>query len=187
MNPTRELASSRPKPRAPLKKPNDSCPFAAPCGPRKKKKVRSQTSAFPSETSLFAPLILAHGGSALRWLVGDRAAPRLLRRIWCVQTQKSTARLSATVFPASRVPPHLPKETKLELGRGVHLGTPSSANHTAAASQPTGRIAKAASWLDLLRVSPALHLSERPSHTHTPKPDSVKAEGSSIVDEPGEC
>ena len=28
----------------------------------------------------------------------------------------------------------------------------------------------AASWLHLLRVSPALHPPERPSHTHTPKP-----------------
>ena len=63
-----------------------------------------------------------------------------------------------------------PKATKLELGRGAHLKTPSSANHTAAASQPTGRIAKAASWLHLSRVSPALHPPKRPSHTHTPKP-----------------
>ena len=37
----------------------------------------------------------------------------------------------------------LPKATKLELGRGSHLKTASSANYTAAASQPTGRIAKA--------------------------------------------
>ena len=64
----------------------------------------------------------------------------------------------------------LPKATKLELGRGAHLKTPSSANHTAAASQPTGRIAKAVSWLHLSRVSPALLPPERPSHTHTPKP-----------------
>ena len=64
----------------------------------------------------------------------------------------------------------LPKGTKLELGRGAHLKTPSSANHTAAASQPTGRIVKAASCLHLSRVSPALHPPERPSHTHTPKP-----------------
>ena len=34
----------------------------------------------------------------------------------------------------------------------------------------TGRIAKAASWLNLSRVSPALLPPERPSHTHTPKP-----------------
>ena len=65
----------------------------------------------------------------------------------------------------------LPKQaTKLELGRGAHLKTPSSANNTAAASQSIGRIAKAATWLHLSRVSPALHPPERPSHTHTPKP-----------------
>ena len=29
---------------------------------------------------------------------------------------------------------------------------------------------KVTSWLDLLRVSPALHPPERPSHTHTPEP-----------------
>ena len=63
----------------------------------------------------------------------------------------------------------LPKGTKLELGEGAHLGTPSSANHTAAASQPTGRITKTASWLHLSRMSPALYPPERPSHTHTPK------------------
>ena len=64
----------------------------------------------------------------------------------------------------------LPKATKLELGRGAHLKTPCSANRTAAASQPTGRIAKAASWLHLSRLTPALRPPERPSHTHTPKP-----------------
>ena len=63
----------------------------------------------------------------------------------------------------------LSKATKLELGRDAHLKTPSSAN-TAAASQPIGRIAKAASWLHFSRVSPALLPPERPSHTHTPKP-----------------
>ena len=64
----------------------------------------------------------------------------------------------------------LPKATKFELRRGAHLKTPSSANHTAAASQPTARIAKAASWLHLSRVSQALLPPERPSHTHTSKP-----------------
>ena len=54
----------------------------------------------------------------------------------------------------------LPKAAKLEPGKGAHLKTTSSANHTAAASQPTGRIAKAASWLHLSRVSPALHPPE---------------------------
>ena len=56
----REPASSRPKPGASLKKPHESCPFAAPCGPRRKKNDRGQRSAFPSETSRFALSILAH-------------------------------------------------------------------------------------------------------------------------------
>ena len=83
MKPAREPASSRPKPCAFLKKPHESCPFAAPCGPRRKKNDRGQRSAFPSETSRLKPVILAHRGSALPWLVNDRAALRL-RRIWCV-------------------------------------------------------------------------------------------------------
>ena len=65
----------------------------------------------------------------------------------------------------------LPKGTKLELRRGAHLGIPSSTNHTTTVSQPIGWIAMPASWLNLLRVSPALNPPERPSHTHTPKPD----------------
>ena len=104
MKPAREPASSRPKPCASLKKPHESCPFAAPCGSRRKKNDRGQTSAFPSETSRFKPVILAHRGSALPWLVDDRA-PLRLRRLWCVPTRQSTTRLSATVLPASRVPP----------------------------------------------------------------------------------
>ena len=82
MKPARESVSSRLKPCASLKKPHESCPFAAPCGPRRKKIYRGQTSAYPSETSRFALLILAHRGSALPWLVDDRAALRL-RRICC--------------------------------------------------------------------------------------------------------
>ena len=104
MKPAREPAPSRPKPCASFKNPHESCPFAAPWGPRWKKNDSGQTSAFPSETSRFAPLILAHRGSALPWLVDDRAALRL-RRIWCVPTRWRTTRLSAIVLPASRVPP----------------------------------------------------------------------------------
>ena len=64
MKPAREPASSRPKPCASLKKPHESCPFAAPCGLRGKKNDRGQRSAFPSETSRFALSILAHRGMA---------------------------------------------------------------------------------------------------------------------------
>ena len=96
MKPAREPASSRPNPCASLKKPHESYPFAAPCGPRRKKNDdRGQTPAFPSETSRFKPVILAHRGSALSWLVDDRAALRL-RRIWCVPTRWRTTGLSAT-------------------------------------------------------------------------------------------
>ena len=75
-------------------------------------------------------------------------------------------------YPSDIELPGSPRQCSLPLAcrHPPHLGTPSSANHTAAASQPTGRIAKAASWLHLSRVSPALHPPERPSHTHTPKP-----------------
>ena len=79
VKPVRESASSRPKPCASLKKPHESCPFAAPCGPRWKKNDRGQRSAFPSETSRFALSILAHRGPALPWLVNDRAALHLRR------------------------------------------------------------------------------------------------------------
>ena len=79
MKPAPEPASSRPKPCAPSKEPHESCPFAAPCGPRRKKNDRGQTSAFPSEASRFTPFILAHRGSALHWLVDDRPALRLRR------------------------------------------------------------------------------------------------------------
>ena len=50
MNPAREPASSRPKPCASLKTPHESCPFAAPCGPRTKKNDCGQTSAFPQKS-----------------------------------------------------------------------------------------------------------------------------------------
>ena len=49
MKPAREPPSSSPRPCAALKKPHESCPFAAPCGPRKKKNDRGQKSAFPQK------------------------------------------------------------------------------------------------------------------------------------------
>ena len=73
MKPAHEPASSRPKPCASMKKPHESCPFAAPYDPCRKKNDRGQRSAFPSEISRFALSILAHRGSALPWLVNDRA------------------------------------------------------------------------------------------------------------------
>ena len=58
---------------------------------------RGQTSAFPSETSRFKPVILAHRGSALPWLVDDRAALRL-HRIWCGSEYRHAAEISKMVL-----------------------------------------------------------------------------------------
>ena len=103
----RESVSSRPKPCASLKKPHETCLFAASCRPLpcRKKTDRGKSSAFPSVTSRFAPLILAHRGSILPWLIDDRAALRA-RRMWRVPTRLSATSLSAIrVFLSSRVPP----------------------------------------------------------------------------------
>ena len=45
----REPASSRPKPCASLKKPHESCPFAAPCGPRRKENDVVRDQLFPQK------------------------------------------------------------------------------------------------------------------------------------------
>ena len=141
MKPAREPASSRPKSCASLKKPHESCPFAAPCGPRRKKNDRGQRSAFPSETSRVALSILAHRGSALLWFVNDRGCPPPSPNLVRTQPIENCQALRDSAPCLSRAAT-LPKTTKLELGRGAHLKKPSSASHTAAASQPTGQIAK---------------------------------------------
>ena len=78
----REPASSRPKPCSSLKSPTNLARSPL-LRPPYKEKHRGQISAFPSETSRFVPLILAHRGSALPRLIDDRATLRL-HRIWCV-------------------------------------------------------------------------------------------------------
>ena len=168
MKSAREPASSRPKPCASLKKPHESCPFAAPCGPRRKKNDRGQRSAFPPQKP---------PGSRLQF-----SRTRVHPSSGSSTIELPSAFAESSAYPPDREQAHrdsapclsraatLPKATKLELGRGAHLKTPSSANHTAAASQPTGRMAKAASYLHLSRMSPVLHPPERPSHTHAPKP-----------------
>ena len=168
MKPAREPVSSRSKPCASLKKPHESCPFAAACGPRRKKNDRGHTSAFPSETSRFTPLILR---------TGAQPSPG------SSTIELPSAFNESGAYPPDRALPGSPRQCSLSLAcsnppEGHQIGarkerTPGNtilSNHTAAASQPTGRIAKTASWLHLSRVSPALHPPERPSHTHTPKP-----------------
>ena len=101
VKPAREPASSRPMVWASLKKSYESCPFAALCGPGRKKKNGSQTSRFPSETSRFAPLILVHRGSSLPWLVHDRSSLRL-RRIGCMYV----CVCMVTYHDVTRLPPY---------------------------------------------------------------------------------
>ena len=168
MKPAREPASSRPKPCASLKKPHEPCPFAAPRGPCRKKNDRGQRSAFPLETSRFALLILAHrvqpspGSSTIELLSAFAESGA-----YPPDGELPALRDSAPCLWRAATPP---EGHQIGARNRCISETPSSANHTAAASQPTGRIAKVASWLHLSRVSPALHPLERPSHTHTPKP-----------------
>ena len=116
MKPAREPASSRPKPCAFLKKPHESCPFAAPCGPRRKKNDRGQRSAFPSETSRFKPVILAHRGSALPWLERSSCpppSPNLVRTHPIVEYYQALRDSAPCLSRAAT----LPKGTKLGLGK----------------------------------------------------------------------
>ena len=55
----------------PRKSPTNLTRSPLPVGPRRKKTDRGQRSAFPSETSRFVPLIVAHKGSAPPRLVDD--------------------------------------------------------------------------------------------------------------------
>ena len=117
----------------PWKMPQDYCPFAAPCWPSQvENRPRGQGSTFPSETTRFAPLILAHKGFALPWLVDDRA-PLRFRRIVAHSPDRARPRImfvrAAAPIPDTRlfatVPPlplachHLPIDTKLKLGKGA--------------------------------------------------------------------
>ena len=65
VKPARESASGPPKPFSPVKPSTNIARSPLLVGSRSKKTGRGQRSVFPSETSRFAPLILAHKGSAL--------------------------------------------------------------------------------------------------------------------------
>ena len=130
----REPASSRSKPCASPKKPHESCPFAAPCGPRRKKKrpwsdisfsLRNlPVQACDCRAQGFSPPLASRRSSC------PPPSPNLVR----THPIENYQALLNSDFCLSRAAT-LPKGTKLELGRGAHLGSPSSANYTAAASQ----------------------------------------------------
>ena len=137
VKPAREPVSSRSKPCASLKKPHESCPFAAPCGPRRGKKKTWPNISF----SLRNLPVQACDSRAQRF-----SPPLARRRSGCPPPSPNLVRTHPIEnyqalrdsAPCLSRAATLPKGTKLELGRGAHLGSPPSANHTAAASQPTG-------------------------------------------------
>ena len=131
---------------ASFKKPHEFYPFTVPCGPRRKKNYPWSDIRF----SLRNLPVHAFDSRAQ----GIQLSP-------CLSTiELPSAFAESGAYPPDRALSGSPRQCSLplacrhppeELGRGAHLGTPSSANHTAA-SQLTGRIAKAASWLRLSRL-----------------------------------
>ena len=153
MKPAREPASGHQNPSASLKNPSNLArsPLLVALVGRKMTVVRHQL--FPQKTP---------GSHAFDFRAQGFSPPLARRQSSCPPPLPNLVRthpiehyqtLRDSVLCLSRAAT-LPKGINMELGRGTHLETPFSANHTAAASQPTGRIAKAASWLHLLRVSP---------------------------------
>ena len=86
MKPAREPASSRPKPCASLKKPHESCRSPLLVGPRRKKTDRGHRSAFPSETSRFAPRSLVSRRGFSRPTLRRPAHLPFPERIGCLLT-----------------------------------------------------------------------------------------------------
>ena len=99
MKPARKPASSRPKPRASLKKSHESCPFAARCWSVK----RGQRSAFPSASSLFALLVLAHRVSGLSPGLSTIKLPSVLTESGAYQPDRLSGSPRQTMLPGSRV------------------------------------------------------------------------------------
>ena len=169
MTPVREAVSSCPKPCASLKKASRILPVRRSLWPSYEEKLpwsdirfsirNLPVHAFDSRAQGFSPL-LARRRSSFPLPLPNLAHTHAIEHYQALRRDGPCLSRAVT----------LPKGAKLELGRGAHLGTPSSANHTATESQPTGRIAKAVSWLHLSRVSPVPYPPERPSHRHTPKP-----------------
>ena len=135
-----------------------------------------------NRTNTFQPVLINNNSKFFkdthRTKIRKNEIPRSMATI-----ELPSAFAESRAYPPDRELPGSPRQCSLPLAcrhppgghqigarKRAQLKTPSSANHTAAASQLTGRIAKAASWLHLLRVSPAHHPLERPSHTHTPIP-----------------
>ena len=117
MKPAREPASSRPKPCAFLKKPHESCPFAAPCGPRRKKNDRWSEISFSlrnlpvqacdSRAQGFSPPLARQRSSC------PPPSPNLVRTHPIVEYYQALRDSAPCLSRAAT----LPKGTKLGLGK----------------------------------------------------------------------
>ena len=148
MKPARKPASSRPKPRAPLKKSHESCPFAARCWSVK----RGQRSAFPLAISRFAPLVLEHSGLGLSPGLSTIKLPSVLTESGAYPPDRGLSGSSRqTVLPDSRVslsPEGLQIETRKRRAPGntpqpTIIPPPRLNRPTESRRQPVGCISRA--------------------------------------------
>ena len=128
MKSAREPPSSRPTPYASLKTPHESCPIAAPCGPRRISfsLINLPVNDFDSRTQGFSTPLARRRSSC------PPPSPNLMRTQPIERYQ--ALRDSALCLLRATTPP---ERHQIGARKRRALGTPSSANHTAAASQPT--------------------------------------------------
>ena len=173
VKPAREPASRRPNPCASLKKPHESCPFAAPCGPRRKKNDRGQTSAFPSLRNLPVQAYDSRAQGFSPPLAGSSTI------------ELPSAFADSGAYPPDRALPGSPRQCSLPLAcrhspEGHQIGSQKrrAPGNTIIPSQPyrrrvsTDRLNREGSQLAAsLEGEPGpTPAGKRPSHTHSPKP-----------------
>ena len=168
MKPAHEPASRRPNPCVFFEKPHESCPFAAPCGPRRKKDDRGQTSvftfknlpvrAFDSRPQGFSPPLARRRSSF------PPPSPNLVRTYPIKNYQAFHDRCSLPL--ACRHPPqgHQIGARKRRRHRNTILSRPY--RRRISTDRPNREGSQLAASFE---GGPALHPPERLSHTHTPK------------------
>ena len=100
---------------------------------RREKYGGIQKSTSSSKTSRFSPVVLAHKGSALPWLVDDQANLHP-RRIWCSNSSTRTLSGFLRQYPLPLACRTLPKDTT---SAEALLVKPYRQNQAATACQPT--------------------------------------------------
>ena len=145
----------------------------------RKKKNCGKGSVFPPESSRYAPLVLAHEGLAIPWLIYDRAALHPCQ-IFCITTQQymhQHACACCCSLPGFSRYVNAPCLSCATTSLRAHWSSEEAHLVNTILNQPNLRRVSADllnrddnSWLYLLRVSPPLHPPERLSHTRAPKP-----------------